>query len=152
MHTPIPGRPPSRRRVALVYAAALAALWIAAPRQIVDLDALARLSVGRLVARTGEVPSTDPFTFSRPEVRWSNPEWGGDLLWYAAHRLDGFRGMVALKLFLAGLGWGLALLVALRGGARPALVLALLLIVIPAAGPRLHVRNEVHALWLIPEG
>lgn len=141
---------PSYRATACAAALVAAAVLLAAPWQLGDRDTYARLAIGRLIATTGQVPATDPFTFTRPQQTWSNPEWLGDLGWYAAEACYGARGVVALALGLAALGWALALLATVRHGASPPLAAALLLLALPAAAEALTARNALHSHWLIP--
>ena len=146
-HTP---QPPQHRR-ALWTAMAIICLVLVAPWRVMDIDALARLAVGRHIVQTGTVPDRDPFTYSRPDARWINPEWGGDLLWYGAHELGGGEpGMVALGLGLAALGFLLTITWATRAGASPPVAVALLLLSLPALSGLLHTRNYLHAYWLVP--
>ena len=146
-HTP---QPPQHRR-ALWTAMAIICLVLVAPWRVMDIDALARLAVGRHIVETGTVPDRDPFTYSRPDALWVNPEWGGDLLWYGAHELGGGEpGMVALGLGLAALGFLLTITWATRAGASPPVAVALLLLSLPALSGLLHTRNYLHAYWLVP--
>ena len=128
----------------------LGCMLLAGPWRVMDTDTLSRLAVGRQIAQSGTVPTSDPFTYAAPEVRWINPEWAGDLLWYGAHQLGGEPALVALGLGLAALGLMLTLLWVTRGGASPVLAVALLLATLPAVADLLHARNYLHAYWLIP--
>ena len=142
---------PDRHRRTLWTAAAVICLIMVAPWRVQDLDALARLAVGRHVVETLSVPAKDPFTFSRPEVSWINPEWGGDILWYGAHELGaGEPGMVTLALVLAALGIFLTVAWTTRAGVSPPVICALVLLSLPALAGLLHTRNYLHAYWLVP--
>ena len=142
---------PRGTRRSLWTAAAIICLVLVAPWRVMDLDTLARLAVGRHIVQTGTVPDRDPFTYSRPESRWVNPEWGGDLLWYGAHELGGGEpGMVALGLGLAALGVLLTMAWATRAGVSPPVMASLLLLSLPALAGLLHTRNYLHAYWLVP--
>ncbi len=142
---------PDRHRRALWTAAAVICLVLVAPWRVQDLDALARLAVGRHVVETMSVPSTDPFTYSRPAARWINPEWGGDILWYGAHEIGGGEpGMVTVSLLLAGLGILLTMAWTTRAGVSPPVICALVLVSLPALAGLLHARNYLHAYWLVP--
>jgi hypothetical protein len=127
-----------------------AVIVLCAPWRIQDTDTLTNIAIGRLIVETGGVPRTDPFTFSDPGRRWSNPEWLGDVAWYAAWRAAGERGVVALALALTAVGFGLCLLLGRRTGGGTALTLALLLAALPGTLGRLVARNHLHAFWLIP--
>lgn len=142
--------PGSARTTALAAVLVIAAVVLSAPWDLSDRDTYARLAIGRLIATTAQVPTTDPFTFTRPQHPWSNPEWLGDLGWYAAERAGGERAVVALALTLASLGWTLALFATVARGAHPLLAATLLLLALPAAAETLTARNALHAHWLIP--
>ncbi|MBI5477286.1 MAG: hypothetical protein HY906_00435 [Deltaproteobacteria bacterium] len=148
----LPWRAPKRATASVVAAALLlaAATVLVSPWRMVDPDGLSHLAVGRLIVETGAVPRTDPFTFAAPGRSWSNPEWLGDVAWYAAWRAGGAHGVVALRLALVALGFLLALRLGRRQGAATLPTLALLLAALPAGLARFTERNHVHALWLIP--
>ena len=48
-----------------------------------------------------EVPTTDPFSFTRSGERWISHEWGFGVLAFAVHALGEYRGLVVLKSLLA---------------------------------------------------
>jgi hypothetical protein len=148
----LPGRAPERATASVVVAALLlaAATVLVSPWRMVDPDGLSHLAVGRLIVETGAVPRTDPFTFAAPDRPWSNPEWLGDVAWYAAFSAGGERGVVALRLALVALGILLAFRLGRRQGAAALPTFALLLAALPAGLARFTERNHVHALWLIP--
>ena len=135
---------------------ALAALLLAAgvvavsPWQMIDPDALMRLAAGRFMVQQGAVPATDPFTFTAPGAPWCNPEWLGDVVWYAAYRAGGEPGLQVLKLLLLCGAFLLVLRLARRQGASAVVALALLLLLLPGLAWRFTLRNHLHALWLIP--
>ena len=140
------------RSLALSAAAALlvlAVVW-AAPSRVVDADALSRLAMGRLLVEHARAPLHDPWTFGAPEVPFGNPEWLGDLAWYALYERFGERGLQAAAVSCGALGYVLALALGITLGGRPASVLALLLCTLPAAAPRISPRNDVHLFWLFP--
>ncbi len=135
------------RLAALLLVAGVVAV---APWKMIDPDALMRLTAGRVIVEQGAVPRTDPFTFVAPQVPWHNPEWLGDLAWFAAHRAGGDAGAQTLKLALLAGAFLLALALARRLGASPVMAAALLLLLLPGLAWRFTLRNHLHALWLIP--
>lgn len=146
---------PPRTRQANVYTwitliAVAAATALIAPWSMVDADALSRLAIGRTIVTTGQVPATDPFTFTDPQRPWSNPEWLGDTLLYLVHHHLGRAGAQLYKLTLIAGGMVLTLLLATRAGATPLLAAGLLILLLPACVVRFTLRNEIHALWLVP--
>ena len=110
----------------------LICLTLSASWHLSDADGLSRLAIGQLIARTGSIPQTDPFTFSRPALYWCNPEWLGDLIWYGAYHVGGEPALVVLKIGLITIGWWLALAWATRAGASPWVTLALMALLLPA--------------------
>ncbi|MFH1130782.1 MAG: hypothetical protein V1754_05565 [Pseudomonadota bacterium] len=127
-----------------------AGVVLVSPWRMVDPDALSNLAIGRIIVEQRGVPDTDPLTFSAPKTRWSNPEWLGDLIWYTTYRIGGEHAIVALKLFLCGMAWILALRLGTRLGASPLLVSGLLLFALVGSVGRFTLRNHIHAYWLIP--
>jgi hypothetical protein len=128
----------------------VAAVFLVSPWKMVDPDALIRLAIGREILRGAAVPAVDPFTFSAPGVSWSNPEWLGDVIWYALFQGPGEPGMQIFKLTLLAAGFILALLLAVRSGASPPLAAAMLLLMLPGGVTRFTLRNQIHAFWLVP--
>ena len=78
---------------------ALAAVWGARP--LIHDDLFFHLSTGDFVVENHEIPTTDPFSFTRAGEPWVSHEWGFGLLAYAAHALGEDRGLVVLKSLLA---------------------------------------------------
>jgi hypothetical protein len=61
-----------------------------------DSDSGWHIRIGESILRNGDLPRTDPYSFSRPNHPWFAWEWGADVLMGAAHRLDGLRGVTLL--------------------------------------------------------
>jgi hypothetical protein len=71
-----------------------------------DSDTGWHLLTGEQILMTRTLPSTDPYSFSRPGAPWIAWEWGSDVLMGAAHRIDGLRGVTALfAVALAACTW-----------------------------------------------
>jgi hypothetical protein len=61
-----------------------------------DSDTGWHIRTGEKILMTHALPSTDPYSFSRPDARWVAWEWGSDVIIGIAHRIDGLRGVTAL--------------------------------------------------------
>ena len=125
------------------------AVVFASPHRIVDADALSHLATGRWIMDHG-VPHTDPFTVAHAARRWSNPEWLGDVVWFGLYRVGGEAATQIFKLLIIAVGLLLAFRRGVSMGAAPWILLALMLLLLPASAGRFTVRNHIHALWLIP--
>jgi hypothetical protein len=117
---------------------ALAAVWGARP--LIHDDLFFHLSTGDFVVEHHRVPTTDPFSFTRPGERWVSHEWGFGLLAYGAHALGDYRGLVALKSLLAMSIAALLFLLMLRMAGRDRWKFAVYLVPLLALG-----------LWAIDE-
>jgi hypothetical protein len=92
-----------------------------------DGDVSWHIAAGRWIMEHGQVPRTDPFSFTMAGKPWIAFEWGAELIYAAAYNLAGFAGLAvtvacALMALSATLFWYLrdkagpvALLVALGG-------------------------------------
>jgi hypothetical protein len=127
----------------------LAALAVALGLQdIRSLDYWWHLRTGALIAETGAVPRSDPFTYTVPGARWIDIHWLHQLGLHALHALGGHAAVV-----LAQLGLVLVCLAALAPiGARrdrawvSAGALAIMLLV---AANRLQARPETPSFALL---
>ncbi len=118
------------------------------PRLLNDGDTYWHLAAGDWMIGHGQVPHTDPFSFTRAGAPWQAHEWLSEVLMAAAFRLGGWCGVVTLYgVALAGL----ALL--LTGGLRrylSGLSLALTLaLALACAAPNLLARPHVLILPLV---
>ncbi len=87
---------------------ALALTW--GSRPLIHDDLFFHLSTGELVVEHHQVPTTDPFSFTRAGERWISHEWGFGLLAYGAYDQGDYQGLVMLKAALTlsiamGLFW-----------------------------------------------
>jgi hypothetical protein len=55
------------------------------------------LRTGQLIAETGAVPRSDPYTFTVPGARWIDVHWLFQLLLFGVYRLGGHAGAVLLE-------------------------------------------------------
>jgi hypothetical protein len=91
---------------------------------VFDPDAFWHLHTGRFIVATHTVPSIDGFSHTAAGRRWDFVDWLADVILYAAHCLDGLRGLIVLTAFLGGLGVAITVHRMLRR-APSAVVLAL---------------------------
>ena len=121
-------RPPTPRPARALAAAALllggagTALYRLTP--VFDPDAFWHLHTGRVIAATRAVPAVDTFSHTAAGRPWAFVDWLADLALYAAHRVDGLRGVVVLTALLGGLAVAITLWRVLRW-APPSVALAL---------------------------
>jgi hypothetical protein len=116
-----------------------------------DIDAYGHLAQGRQIVELGRVPSVDLFSFWKPTPqRWSNYEWGYDLVTWVIYDHLGPNALIMIKcLLLAAFGYVLVLLAdRLAKGAELAapLAAALLILFAPIARIRFTVRPQVVGL------
>ena len=135
---------------ALVALAALALLALALfdRRLLNDGDTYWHLAAGSWMLSHGQVPHTDPFTYTLAGAPWHAHEWLSEVLMAAAFRLWGWGGLVGLyglslaatalllggqlRRSLSGLSLGVALLLALACAA-PNLLARPHVLVLPVA-------------------
>ena len=68
-----------------------------------DSDSGWHIRNGETILRDHQLPSVDPYSFSKSGERWYAWEWGADVLMGFAHQQDGLRGVVLLYLILISL-------------------------------------------------
>ena len=95
---------------------ALAAVWGARP--LIHDDLFFHLSTGKFVVENHEVPTADPFSFTRAGEPWVSHEWGFGLLAYGAHAVGDYRALVLLKALLVVSVVALLFLLMLRMAGR----------------------------------
>src|SRR6185295_7746073 len=54
------------------------------------------LRTGQLIVATGQVPTTDPFSWTMPGASWPNHEWLAAVLFYATYSVGGMRLTAAI--------------------------------------------------------
>jgi hypothetical protein len=138
-------------RWSLVFALLLVvAIICSAPHSVRDPDVLSRLAMGRYLAQHGSFPAHDLWTFSAPSVPFGDPEWLGDLLWYALFSRFSETGLQVAAVTLASIGYLLALRFGIACGGDVRSLVPLQLCTLSVAAPRMNARNDLHLLWLFP--
>ncbi len=132
-------------RVWLFLAIALPALAaLIAPLPAVDLAYQVR--AGDLILATGQIPSTDTFTFTVAGSPWLDQQWLAQVLLAAGYRLGGWEALAVLRALLVAATFGLVAAVAIARGAsrRTASILALLAFAI--SSPALALRPQLFGI------
>lgn len=74
-----------------------------------DNDTWWHLRAGELIWRGRAIPSSDPFSYTIAGQPWFSFEWLSELAYFAAWRLGGVAGVIALKSLAAAAAYGLML-------------------------------------------
>ncbi len=125
-------------------------------RLLADGDTGWHVRVGESILATGTVPRTDPFSFSKPGEPWFAWEWLSDVVFAAAHRQLGLKGVTLLGGILIALFGTLLIRYMIWRGCQPLAALALGLAGFGAASIHYLARPHlftlvllVVALWLL---
>jgi hypothetical protein len=114
-----------------------------------DGDTGVHLRVGDLILDTRAVPTTDPFSFSKPGQTWFAHEWLTSVMYALLVRAAGLKALV----FLTGVILALYNTILLRGivkrGANSLLAIALVLAGTNAASIHFHTRPHVLTLLFL---
>lgn len=104
--------------VVALRACALLALFaliaVVAARRLGHDDLFFHLRTGFLIARTGEVPHVDSFSYTLPGAPWTTHEWGFAVLVASVFSVFGYHGLVWLTAVLAVALFGLIALLMAR--------------------------------------
>lgn len=136
-----------------------------------DIDFWWHLETGELIAATGQVPTTDPFSYTVAGRPWVAHEWLWELVAYLIYTLGGYRLLVLLSaLVVAGtalLLYRLARRLGLNEFVAAALVIWAIVLTLPSVGVRprelthlflalylnrlfLYREGLVRRLWVLP--
>ena len=115
-------------------------------RLLWDGDTALHTAIGNWVLDHGQVPVTDPFSFTQPHASWLAVEWGTGVLFAAVNHMVGLKGIV----FLCGLTIAALITVMLRtmlaGGAD--LFLSILVVLLASNALSLHYHARPHLFTL----
>jgi hypothetical protein len=119
---------PDRAAFAGLAAFAAFAFLLIVPFTLNDGDTGWHLATGAWIVEHGQVPTTDPFSYTAAGRHWVSHEWLAELAMHLAYRAGGWSGLVLL--FAAALGGLYAILGSYLGRwlGRPAATVALLLV------------------------
>lgn len=125
-------------------------LFGGAGRLFRDSDTGWHIRTGERILDSRQIPSRDPFSFSRPGEPWTAWEWGADLLMALLHRAGGLAGVAWLYGVAIAAGIWLWLRLTWRAGGDFLLACALLPLVWTTAGLHWLARPHVIGwLWLL---
>jgi hypothetical protein len=123
----------------------LLAIFIISLRPIADPDFWWHLRTGQLIYETGQIPKSDPFSFTAAGKPWIAHEWLSELIIYALYRLGGFGLLTFVFSSLITIAF---LLVYLRSPERPFVAGFALLLSALATAPTWGVRPQMISLLL----
>jgi tetratricopeptide (TPR) repeat protein len=127
----------------------LAALAIAfALTPLEDPDTWFHLAGGRFMWQTRGWPATNAFSFAAPDYPWIDLHWVFQLTLYAAYRVGGVNGCIALAIALVLATAGLVYATATRL-APPVVVAPLVALSLTIASPRFVPRPELVSFALL---
>ncbi len=69
-------------------------IFYCALRTVIDPDFFWHLRTGEMIAQTGAIPSTDPFSFTAYGNAWVTHEWLTELFIYEVYQLGGIGGII----------------------------------------------------------
>ena len=126
----------------LLLAAIVFALACFSQAVLNDGDTWSHVATGNWILAHGEVPRTDPFTFSMPGAPWTAHEWLSEVLLALAYRAAGWNGVVLLTAAAAALAcwfFGSYVVRKLGGPAVAVLLAASLTLLTPSLLARPHI-------------
>ncbi|GAA1735495.1 hypothetical protein [Luedemannella helvata] len=106
---------------------AVAPAAAASSAKLVDSDPWWQIRTGQLIWDTGQLPATDPFSWTITGRPWVLNSWGFDVLLAGAHHVAGMAGAALLGAVWAWIALGAMLLLARSWGAPPAPAVIVLL-------------------------
>jgi hypothetical protein len=144
-------------RLWLFLALALPALAsLIAPLPAVDLAYQVR--AGELILATGQVPSTDTFTFTVAGTPWLDQQWLAQVLLALGFRAGGWELLAVVRAALVALAFGLVAATAMARGASPRTASILSLVAFAISAPALALRPQLFGivvfaalLWLVAD-
>jgi hypothetical protein len=117
---------------------------------LADGDAGWHIRVGEMILDSGNVPHTDPFSFSKPGQPWFAWEWLSDVGMALLHRAGGLKALVWFAAVLIATFAGVLLRYMMWKGSNPIIALALTLIAVGACSIHFLARPHLTTLVFIP--
>lgn len=121
--------------------------WVAL---LTDGDAGWHIRTGERILSTGVVPSTDPYSFSKPNAEWFAWEWGADVIYAVMHQAAGLKGVVLLAGVLIAFSTTVLLSHMLWRGANFLVALPLAILTVGVSSIHYLARPHVFTLALLP--
>ncbi len=85
----------------------LTAIASAAADPVVDPDSFWHLATGKLILRTREIPTVDPFSWTAPGRKWIAHEWLTEILFAVLHGVGRWPALVAYAVVTITLSWAI---------------------------------------------
>lgn len=114
-----------------------------------DGDTGLHIRVGDLILGNHAVPTTDPFSFSKPGQTWFAHEWLTSVLYASLVRVGGLKALVLFTGILLALYNTILLRQTVKWGANSLLAIALVLAGTNAASIHFHTRPHVFTLLFL---
>ena len=114
-----------------------------------DGDTGLHIRIGDLILGSGHVPTTDPFSFSKPGGTWFAHEWLTEVFYALAVRAGGLKLLVLLTGAVLALYNTVLLLDVVKRGANSLIAIALVLAGANAASIHFHTRPHVFTLLFL---
>jgi len=118
-------------------------------RLLDDGDTGWHIRVGQMILSTGSVPTTDPFSFTKPDAPWFAWEWLSEVVLAGLHNWLGLKGVVWFSGVLIAAFAALLLRYTLRRGADPLVALATTLLAVGAASVHYLARPHLFTMLLL---
>jgi hypothetical protein len=118
-------------------------------RLLQDADTTLHIRIGQQIVSSASIPTTDPFSFSKPGQTWYAFEWLSEVVLGGAYNLVGFKGVVLLAGTAIALYLTLLLKYAVWRGANGMIALLVVLISATASTIHFHARPHVFTLLLL---
>ena len=80
------------------------------------VDLAYHLRAGGMLLDTGQIPTTDTWTFTAPGASWLNQQWGAQAIFAVVYRLAGWTGLTLLRAALIGVTFGCLFVACRRRG------------------------------------
>jgi hypothetical protein len=116
-------------------------------RLLWDGDTALHTRVGDFILDHGHIPTTDPFSFTKPGARWFPFEWLTGVVFAQLNRLAGLKGIVLLCGVVIALYLTLLARDMVKRGANG--LLALLLVMLGANASAIHYHARPHLFTLL---
>jgi len=114
-----------------------------------DGDTGLHIRIGDLILNSHSIPTTDPFSFSKPGQPWFAHEWLSGVIYALVVRAAGLKALVLLTGAILAMYNTLLLRDMLRRGANSLLAIALTLAATNAASIHYHARPHVFTLLFV---
>ena len=147
MSQPEPPHSVSRGALLMVIAAAFAGAFGAGLCKVADLDFWWHLKTGELIAKTGQIPREDVFSFTAQGNEYIDHEWLFQLSQFWIYSASGPAGIAVAKSLLIALTLSIVGWYALRRGAGPIAGCGLLFLSVAGGITRFIERPEIFTIF-----